>query len=312
MPKSNSAEKIQLASLESLFGPDVPASSGEQLPVDQLYHFPNHPFKLYDDTRMAEMVESVRTHGILMPILVRPREGGGYEIVAGHNRVEAAKRAGLSLIPATIREMDDDTAILLMVDSNLRQREQLLPSEKAFAYKMKLGALKRQAGRPSKNSPQVAANFRADDEVAKDAGISGDTIRRFVRLTLLITPFLERVDTGRMAFGPAVALSHLTDDQQNQLLSIMELEDCSPSLEQAEALKAASQEGTLDYEAMHKLLREQKPNQARVTIPRDRIQKFFTDQATPKQIEDCIVKALELYQKYQKNKEKQNDQPERA
>ena len=211
-----------------------------QLPPDKLSPFAKHPYQVREDAAMDELVESVRTYGILSPLLARPK-GEGYELVSGHRRRLAAQKLGLPTVPVLVREMTDDEAVILMVDSNL-QRENLLPSEKAFAYKMKLEAMKRQAGRRSKNSPQVAANLRTDDEIAKQAGISGDTVRRYIRLTNLVPPLLQMVDDGRIAFSPAVELSYLTRDEQAELWDLIGREDATPSLSQSLRMKQLSRE----------------------------------------------------------------------
>ncbi len=267
-----SAAKIQVsADISDLFKSTGSASAlvpdGQtvvRIPIDQLHPFPNQPFKLYGEKQMQEMVEDVRKIGVHTPIQVRMRpDGDGYEIIAGHNRVEASRLAGKDSVPALVDDLDDEAAIIRMVDSNLNQRQQILPSEKAFAFKMKMEALCRQGARTDLTSPQVAAKFRSDDEVAKEAGISGDTVRRYVSLTHLIPELLERVDAGKMAFSPAVALSHLAETEQQDLFKIMQMDEVSPSLEQAEALKAMSPVG-LNYEAIHAIMRQEKGNQRSV------------------------------------------------
>jgi ParB family transcriptional regulator, chromosome partitioning protein len=250
-----------------------------QLPLSELHDFPNHPFKVRDDESMQETAESIKQYGVLVPAIVRPRDGGGYEIVAGHRRKHGSELAELSTMPCLVRQMDADTATILMVDSNI-QRENILPSERAQAYKMKLEAMKRQAGRPPKvaekapenNSPQVAANFRSDDEVAKDAGVSGDTVRRYVRLTELQPELQQMVDEKKIAMTPAVEISYLKPEEQTMLLTAIDSEQATPSLSQAQRMKKLSQEGKLSDDTMLDIMMEQKkPEQYNVTIRRMRI-----------------------------------------
>ena len=230
-----------------------------QLPPDKLSPFAKHPYQVREDAAMDELVESVRTYGILSPLLARPK-GEGYELVSGHRRRLAAQKLGLPTVPVLVREMTDDEAVILMVDSNL-QRENLLPSEKAFAYKMKLEAMKRQGQRTDLTSPQVAAKLRTDDEIAKQAGISGDTVRRYIRLTNLVPPLLQMVDDGRIAFSPAVELSYLTRDEQAELWDLIGQEDATPSLSQSLRMKQLSREAKLTPEVLYAILTEEKPNQ---------------------------------------------------
>ena len=263
-----------------------------QLPPDKLMPFAKHPYRVQEDAAMDELVESVRTYGILSPLLARPK-GEGYELVSGHRRRLAAQKLGLKTVPVLIREMTDDEAVILMVDSNL-QRENLLPSEKAFAYKMKLEAMKRQAGRPSKNSPQLAANLRSDDEIAKQAGISGDTVRRYIRLTNLVPPLLQMVDDGRIAFSPAVELSYLTKEEQAELWDLIGQEDATPSLSQALRMKQLSREAKLTPEVLYAILTEEKPNQKeQVRIKADSLRKYFPRNYSAQQMEREILKLLE-------------------
>ena len=226
----------------------APPPQGEtviQIPLSELHPFPNHPFKVRDDDAMRGMMESVREYGVLTPAIVRPRSAGGYEIISGHRRKHASEAVGLEVIPAIVRDMDDDAATILMVDSNI-QREDILPSEKAQAYKMKLEAIKRRAGRPANNSPQVAANFRSDDEVAREAGVSGDTVRRYIRLTELSPKLQQKVDEKEIAMTPAVELSYLKPEEQALVMEAMDSEQTVPTLSQAQQLKRCSQEGGLD------------------------------------------------------------------
>lgn len=219
------------------------------IPLEKLKPFPNHPFQVRDDDSMRETVESIKTYGVLQPAIVRPSDGGSYEILSGHRRKHACELAGKKSMPVIIRNLDNDAAIIFMVDSNL-QRENILPSERAAAYKMKLEAIRRQSGRPSKNSPQIAANFRADDAVAKDSEISGDTVRRYIRLTELQPELQQMVDDKKIAFTPAVEISYLKPDEQKMLLDTIESEQATPSLSQAQRLKKLSQSGELNDDAM--------------------------------------------------------------
>lgn len=264
----------------------------QQLSPDKLVPFQNHPYQVREDAAMDELVESIRVHGVLSPLLARPK-GEGYELVSGHRRRLAAQKLGLKTVPVLIREMTDDEAVILMVDSNL-QRENLLPSEKAFAYKMKLEAMKRQAGRPSKNSPQLAANLRSDDEIAKQAGISGDTVRRYIRLTNLVPPLLQMVDDGRIAFSPAVELSYLTKEEQAELWDLIGQEDATPSLSQALRMKQLSREAKLTPEVLYAILTEEKPNQKeQVRIKAESLRKYFPRNYSAQQMEREILKLLE-------------------
>lgn len=269
------------------------------LPLNLLHPFKHHPFKLYNEEKMQEMVESIRQNGVLMPILVRPLEEGGFEIVSGHNRVEAAKQAGLTDIPANIREMDDETAIIVMVDSNLRQREKLLPSEKAFAYKMKLDAIRRRSGERT-DLTSVQLGQRSDkqtsrDSISQNSEDSSTQIQRFIRLTNLVPPLIDMVDTNQLAFNPAVSISFLDVEQQFWLKELMERDECSPSLSQAERLKELSQKGTLDFSVMEVVMTEPKPQQNNLTLKGEKIQKYFPRDFTPQQMEEIILKLLETW-----------------
>ena len=264
----------------------------QQLSPDKLVPFQNHPYQVREDAAMDELVESIRTHGILSPLLARPK-GESYELVSGHRRRLAAQKLGLKTVPVLIREMTDDEAVILMVDSNL-QRENLLPSEKAFAYKMKLEAMKRQGQRTDLTSPQVAAKLRTDDEIAKQAGISGDTVRRYIRLTNLVPPLLQMVDDGRIAFSPAVELSYLTKEEQAELWDLIGQEDATPSLSQAIRLKQLSREGGLTAEKLYTILTEEKPNQKeQVRIKAESLRKYFPRNYSAQQMEREILKLLE-------------------
>lgn len=297
---SDSVRKIKISSYDDLFKPtesNVDTGSPTNIDIDKLVPFPHHPFKLYQEDKMQEMVQSIRNNGVLTPILVRPNTNAeSYEIVSGHNRVSAAKLAGLSTVPAMIRHLDDESAIVAMVDSNLRQREQLLPSEKAYAFKMKLDAIKRKAGRPTNEySSQFGTNKRSDQVIAEQAGESRNQIQRFIRLTELIIPLLDSVDQGHLAFNPAVAISYLTPEQQMDVLDLMNQFACSPSLSQAERLKTLSQSGRLDRSAINAILGEQKSQQTQIVFKSDQIAKYFPKDTTPDQIQDTIIKLLDVW-----------------
>ena len=271
----------------------------QQIPIGELFPFKNHPFKVLDDESMQRTVESVEQYGVLSPLIARPRPEGGYEIISGHRRQYAAKLAGLDTLPVIVRQMDDDAAVLLMVDSNL-QRENILPSERAFAYKMKLEALKNQGARSDLTSPQVAAKFRSDDAVAKDQGISGDTVRRYIRLTNLVPELLDMVDEKKIAFNPAVELSYLDTNQQRDFLEAMNDTQNAPSLSQAQRLKKLAQEGHFSYDVAFAVMGEEKKDELdKVVIKNDTLRKYFPRSYTPKQMEDTIIKLLEQWQRKQ-------------
>ena len=271
----------------------------QQIPIGELFPFKNHPFKVLDDESMQRTVESVEQYGVLSPLIARPRPEGGYEIISGHRRQHAAQLAGLDTLPVIVRNMDDDAAVLLMVDSNL-QRENILPSERAFAYKMKLEALKNQGARSDLTSPQVAAKFRSDDAVAKDQGISGDTVRRYIRLTNLVPELLDMVDEKKIAFNPAVELSYLDTNQQRNFLEAMNDTQNAPSLSQAQRLKKLAQEGHFSYDVAFAVMGEEKKDELdKVVIKNDTLRKYFPRSYTPKQMEDTIIKLLEQWQRKQ-------------
>jgi ParB family chromosome partitioning protein len=276
------------------------------LPPDKILDFPNHPFKVRQDEEMQQLVESVKEHGILVPTLVRYNKDGNLEMVAGHRRKFAGLLAELKEIPCIIRELTDDEATIIMVDSNL-QREKILPSEKAFAYKMKLDAMKRQAGRPSKeNSVPVAQNFEGKTSrqiLGEQVGESQDQVRRYIRLTFLIPSILQMVDDGKIAFRPAVELSYLPEEKQEYLLDMMECEDCTPSLAQAIKMKKFEQEGKLGEDVIYSIMTEEKPNQVeQFKIPKMKIAKYFPAGTPKEKMEDTIIKALELYRKRQRER----------
>ena len=267
--------------------------------------FPNHPFKVKQDEAMAEMVDSVKQYGVLVPALVRPKADGGYEMVAGHRRKCAATLAGITEMPCIVRNLSDDEATIIMVDSNL-QRETILPSEKAFAYKMKLEAMKRQAGRP-KNSAPLEPNLkgtRSNEELASSSPDSRSQIQRYIRLTELIPTVLDMVDNGKIAFRPAVELSYLSKEQQQSLYDTMECEDCTPSLAQAIKMKDFSRDGKLTEEVILSIMQEEKPNQReQFKMPKERISKYFAPGTPAQKIEDTIIKALELYRRRERQRD---------
>ena len=286
------------------------------LPAAEISDFPDHPFKVRMDEEMERLVESVKERGVLSPVLVRPMPDGGYQMVSGHRRKRAADLAELPTVPCIVRELTDDEAIIIMVDSNL-QREQVLPSEKAFAYKMKLDAMRRQAGRPSKeNSSPLGMNFRGKqtlDIIAEESGDSRNQIHRYIRLTNLAPELLDMVDNSvlkekgqlQMALRPAVELSYLSKDEQNALLEVMEGEDCTPSHAQAIKMREFSEKGKLNPDVILSIMQEEKPNQVeQFKIPRNRIDKFFPAGTPAQKIEDTIVKALEMYRRRERAMER--------
>lgn len=299
----SAAKNIQLASYDDLFKTDEERQADAQervqsLPLDKMEPFPNHPFKVIDDDKMLETVESIKERGVLVPILVRPKNDGNFEIVSGHRRHHASLLAGKTEIPAIVREMDDDTAILLMVDSNL-QREELLPSEKAFAYKMKLDAIKRQGKRTDLTSAQIVPKLQARDIVAHDSGVNRMEVTRYVRLTYLVPDLLDRVDNKTMAFNAAVEVSYLTEPEQLMLCDAIEREECTPNLSQAKRLKQYSQDGKLDENVMDAIMTEEKPIEDKLVLKGDVLAKYFPKTYTPSQKQKVIVKLLEDWHKRQ-------------
>ena len=275
----------------------------QQIPIDALHPFTNHPFKVLDDEAMTRTVESIAQYGVLAPLIARPRpDGDGYEIISGHRRQYAAKLAGLETLPVIVRQMSDDAAVILMVDSNL-QREHILPSERALAYKMKLEAIKNQGARSDLTSPQVAAKFRSDDAVAKDQGISGDTVRRYIRLTNLIPELLDMVDEKKISFNPAVELSYLDESQQRDFLEAMNDTQNAPSLSQAQQLKKMAQQGEFSYEKAFDVMGQEKRSEKdTVTIKNETLRKYFPRSYTPKQMEEKIIQLLDAWQKKQQRR----------
>lgn len=311
MAKS-SGIKLNLPSADDLFSTQEERDEEKRetlidLPVEEISDFPNHPFKVKMDESMAALVGSVKEYGVLNPALVRPKLEGGYEMIAGHRRKLASELAGRQEIPCIVRNLSDDEATIIMVDSNL-QREEVLPSEKAFAYKMKLEAMNRQAGRPTKNLTPVVSDFsgiRTNEVLAKEVGESRETIRRYIRLTELIPPVLDMVDEGKIAMRPAVELSYLPKQQQQELFDTMELEDCTPSHAQAIKLRKFAEAGKLDGDVILSIMTEEKPNQVeQFKIPKKRLDKYFSPGTTIKQMEDTIIKALELYRRRERDRER--------
>ena len=272
----------------------------QQIPIGELFPFKNHPFKVLDDESMQRTVESVEQYGVLSPLIARPRPEGGYEIISGHRRQHAAQLAGLDALPVIVRQMDDDAAVLLMVDSNL-QRENILPSERAFAYKMKLEAIKNQGARSDLTSGQIVQKSKLSIErVAEDAGEGYKTVQRFIRLTNLVPELLDRVDEKKIAFNPAVELSYLDESQQRDFLEAMNDTQNAPSLSQAQRLKKLAQEGHFSYDVAFAVMGEEKKDELdKVVIKNDTLRKYFPRSYTPKQMEDTIIKLLEQWQRKQ-------------
>ena len=274
----------------------------QQIPIDELYPFTNHPFKVLDDEAMTRTVESIAQYGVLAPLIARPRPEGGYEIISGHRRQYAAKLAGLDTLPVIVRQMSDDAAVILMVDSNL-QREHILPSERAFAYKMKLKALKNQGARSDLTSCQVGTKFRADESLAEDSGESARNVQRFIRLTNLIPELLDMVDEKKIAFNPAVELSYLDESQQRDFLEAMEDTQNAPSLSQAQQLKKLAQQREFSYEKAFDVMGQEKKNEKdTVTIKNETLRKYFPRSYTPKQMEEKIIQLLDAWQKKQQRR----------
>ena len=274
----------------------------QQIPIDALHSFTNHPFKVLDDEAMTRTVESIAQYGVLAPLIARPRPEGGYEIISGHRRQYAAKLAGLDTLPVIVRQMSDDAAVILMVDSNL-QREHILPSERAFAYKMKLKALKNQGARSDLTSCQVGTKFRADESLAEDSGESARNVQRFIRLTNLIPELLDMVDEKKIAFNPAVELSYLDESQQRDFLEAMEDTQNAPSLSQAQQLKKLAQQREFSYEKAFDVMGQEKKNEKdTVTIKNETLRKYFPRSYTPKQMEEKIIQLLDAWQKKQQRR----------
>ncbi len=306
----SSAKNIVLKSVDDIFQTeenraDAQRERVQEIPLDQLKPFKNHPFKVRDDQRMLDTVDSIREYGVLVPAIARPDPEGGYELISGHRRKRGCEMAGLQTMPVIIRDLDDDAAVLVMVDSNI-QREELLPSERAFAYKMKLEALKHQGARMDLTSCQVGTKLRADEKLAESVNESARTVQRFIRLTELISELLDLVDERKLAFNPAVEVSYLKQDEQRMLLEAMDAEQTTPSLSQAQRLKKFSQEGRLTEEAMSAIMSEEKKSDMdKVTLRSDTLRRYFPKSYTPKQMEQTIIKLLDVWQKQrQKNQER--------
>ena len=305
MPKSSLS--VSLKGADDIFSTEESRQEQQreqvqQIPIGELFPFKNHPFKVLDDESMQRTVESVEQYGVLSPLIARPRPEGGYEIISGHRRQHAAQLAGLDALPVIVRQMDDDAAVLLMVDSNL-QRETILPSERAFAYKMKLEAMKHQAGRPTQdNYSQVGNNFGtlSSEEMAEELGTSKNQIFRYIRLTNLVPELLDMVDEKKIAFNPAVELSYLDESQQRDFLEAMNDTQNAPSLSQAQRLKKLAQEGHFSYDVAFAVMGEEKKDELdKVVIKNDTLRKYFPRSYTPKQMEDTIIKLLEQWQRKQ-------------
>ena len=303
MPKSNA--NLALKGLDEMFSTEESRQEQkreqvQQIPIEELFPFKEHPFKVLDDEAMQRTVESVAQYGVLAPLIARPRPEGGYEIISGHRRQHAAELAGLDTLPVIVREMTDDAAVILMVDSNL-QRENILPSERAFAYKMKLDAMKRTSGRSSKeNVSQIGTQKRSDQIMAEELGESRNQIQRFIRLTNLIPELLDLVDEKKISFNPAVELSYLDEAQQRDFLQAMDETQNAPSLSQAQRMKKLAQEGKFTYEAAFAIMGEAKKDELdKVVIKNDTLKKYFPRSYTPRQMEDVIIKLLEQWQRRQ-------------
>ncbi len=299
----SSAKNINLTSVDDLFSTEESrADAGREkvmeIALTELFPFKDHPFKVKDDEAMAETAESIKEYGVLVPAIARPRDEGGYELVAGHRRHRASELAGLDTMPVLVRNLDDDAATISRVDSNL-QRENILPSERAFAYKMKLSSMKRQVGRPTKeNASQVGTQKRSDQVLAEQMGESRNQVQRYIRLTELIPELLDMVDDKKIAFNPAVELSYLKPEEQTNLLEAMDMEQATPSLSQAQRLKKFSAEGKCTLEAMCAIMSEEKKGELdKVTLTSDKLRKYFPKSYTPQKMEETILKLLETWHK---------------
>ena len=297
-----SAKNIKLASVDDLFSTEESRADENrekiiEIPLTELFPFKDHPFKVIDNEAMFDTVESVKQYGVLVPAIARPRDEGGYELVAGHRRKRACELAELDIMPVIVRNLDDDAAIIIMVDSNL-QRENILPSERAFAFKLKLEAIKRQGARTDLTSVQVGQKLNAREVVAKESGSSAIQVQRYIRLTHLIPEILSMVDEKKIAFNPAVELSFLKKEEQTDLLDAMDMEQATPSLSQAQRLKKFSNEGKLTLEVMSAIMSEEKKGDLdKVTLTGDKLKKYFPKSYTPKQMEETIMKLLEGWHK---------------
>lgn len=294
----SSAQNIQMTSFDDLFSVGATAEPGgekvQEIALDELFPFRGHPFKVLDDESMQDMAESIRVHGVLVPGIARPRAEGGYELVAGHRRKYASELAGKLTMPVIVRGMDNDEAVLFMVDSNL-QRENLLPSEKAWAYRMKLDAIRRKAGRPAGNNPRQVGEKYSVNILSENSNDSARNIHRFIRLTELLPALLQMVDDKKLPFNPAVELSYLTQEEQGELLKVMEKCNVVPSLEQSKRLKKYSQEGKLYGDVIKDVMAEERPAPIQVTLKKDRLRQYFPNSYTQKQMEEVILLLLESW-----------------
>lgn len=306
MPKSS--VNASLSSYDDIFSTEESRQEEQreqvqQIPIGELFPFKNHPFKVLDDDSMSDTVESVKQYGVLSPLIARPRPKGGYEIISGHRRQHAAELAGLETLPVIVRQMDDDAAIILMVDSNL-QREHILPSERAFAYKMKLDAMKNQGTRSDLTSTQVVSKLRSNEKLGAENNQSRETVRCFIRLTNLIPELLDMVDNKTVSFNPAVELSYLSPEQQQEVIRAMDDTQNFPSVSQAKRIKKLAQDGTFTTETIVAIMGEEKKSELdTVTIKNDTLRKYFPRSYTPKQMEDTIIKLLEQWQKKRQHSE---------
>ena len=306
MPKSS--VNASLSSYDDIFSTEESRQEEQreqvqQIPIGELFPFKNHPFKVLDDDSMSDTVESVKQYGVLSPLIARPRPKGGYELISGHRRQHAAELAGLETLPVIVRQMDDDAAIILMVDSNL-QREHILPSERAFAYKMKLDAMKNQGTRSDLTSTQVVSKLRSNEKLGAENNQSRETVRRFIRLTNLIPELLDMVDNKTVSFNPAVELSYLSPEQQQEVIRAMDDTQNFPSVSQAKRIKKLAQDGTFTTETVVAIMGEEKKSELdTVTIKNDTLRKYFPRSYTPKQMEDTIIKLLEQWQKKRQHSE---------
>ena len=306
MPKSS--VNASLSSYDDIFSTEESRQEEQreqvrQIPIGELFSFKNHPFKVLDDDSMSDTVESVKQYGVLSPLIARPRPKGGYEIISGHRRQHAAELAGLETLPVIVRQMDDDAAIILMVDSNL-QREHILPSERAFAYKMKLDAMKNQGTRSDLTSTQVVSKLRSNEKLGAENNQSRETVRRFIRLTNLIPELLDMVDNKTVSFNPDVELSYLSPEQQQEVIRAMDDTQNFPSVSQAKRIKKLAQDGTFTTETVVAIMGEEKKSELdTVTIKNDTLRKYFPRSYTPKQMEDTIIKLLEQWQKKRQHSE---------
>ena len=306
MPKSS--VNASLSSYDDIFSTEESRQEEQreqvqQIPIGELFPFKNHPFQVLDDDSMSDTVESVKQYGVLSPLIARPRPKGGYEIISGHRRQHAAELAGLETLPVIVRQMDDDAAIILMVDSNL-QREHILPSERAFAYKMKLDAMKNQGTRSDLTSTQVVSKLRSNEKLGAENNQSRETVRRFIRLTNLIPELLDMVDNKTVSFNPAVELSYLSPEQQQEVIRAMDDTQNFPSVSQAKRIKKLAQDGTFTTETIVAIMGEEKKSELdTVTIKNDTLRKYFPRSYTPKQMEDTIIKLLEQWQKKRQHSE---------